>query len=261
MARMPLIYPPIVRRGQGTRIQIYGPPEISTVTGALVAGRKCHLICSTKGLYSENIFFTWTCHGTNSFTNITTSTSKRTVNGTSVTSCQLEIILKTADHGTVCTCQINHVTFRQPVTTEIKLHVLYGPQDPIIMYKISNSGSYHSGTSSLITVPMDSFLELRCSVDSNPVSSVIWMKENEKYTEMSQITAGLNSSKVKMTNFQSEDEGIYWCLVNNSYGWRKASVKVESEGDTWLWIFIVRSISVAAFILILVTLSYLLTAE
>ncbi|GCB60103.1 hypothetical protein scyTo_0014108 [Scyliorhinus torazame] len=125
------------------------------------------------------------------------------------------------------------------------------------MYRISNSGSYHSGTSSHITVPMDSFLELRCSVDSNPVSSVIWMKESENYTEMSQITAGLNSSKVKMTNLQSEDEGIYWCLVNNSYGWTQASVKVESEGDTWLWIFIVRSIVVAAFILILIALNCL----
>uniref|UniRef100_UPI00398F7619 sialic acid-binding Ig-like lectin 13 n=1 Tax=Pristiophorus japonicus TaxID=55135 RepID=UPI00398F7619 len=252
-------YPPVERKGQGSQIQIYGPPEVSTVDGALVAGRRSNLTCSAKGWYSEGISFTWACHGTNICTNVITLTSKRTGHGTSVATSQLEIVPKVSDHGSVCSCQINHVTFRQPVINEIKLHVMYGPQDPTIMYRLNKNGSYHPGTSSPITVPTDSFLELSCSVDSNPASSVIWVKDGENHTEMFQLAAGLNSSKLKISHFQPEVRGVYWCLANNSYGRGNASVwiKAVQEDATGIWSFIIRSIAVAAYILILITLNCL----
>ncbi|XP_067909979.1 sialic acid-binding Ig-like lectin 13 isoform X2 [Heterodontus francisci] len=242
---VPTVYPPLERKGPGTRIQIYELPEVSTVDGALVAGRQYNLTCSAKGWYSANISFTWACHGINSSTNITTLTSKRTVNGTPVATSQLEIIPKVTDHGAICRCQISHVTFRQPVLNQIKLDVMYGPQDPIIMYRLNNRNDYHPGTSSSILVPTDSFLELRCSVDSNPASTVIWVKD----TEMLQLPAGSNSSKVEFRNFQSEDSGVYWCIANNMYGWRNASVciKPEKEGPLLLPILVLL-IAVTGFI-------------
>ncbi|XP_072342796.1 sialic acid-binding Ig-like lectin 13 isoform X2 [Scyliorhinus torazame] len=251
VAKMPLTNPPIERRGQGTRIQIYGPPEISTVDSPLIAGHKSHLACSVKGLYSENISFIWTCHGANSFTNITTPSSKRTVNGTSVTSSQLEIIPKTADHGTVCTCQINHVTFRQPVATEIKLHVMYGPQNLTIMYRLSNGGNYQPLNSSFITVAVNSSLELKCGVDSNPVSTVIWVKDNKNDTEMIQIESGLynSNSNLKITYFQLRDGGMYWCMANNSYGSGNSSVWINAVEKDYLLLFVlVPIIAVIGFI-------------
>ncbi|XP_078413255.1 sialic acid-binding Ig-like lectin 13 [Cetorhinus maximus] len=223
--KVPIINPPLERSGQGTWIQIYDPPEVSSVDGALVAGQKSSLTCSAKVLNSGDISFTWACYGIN----VTTPTSKITVNGTSVATSQLEIIPRVTDHGTVCTCQINHVTFRQPVTNKIKLHVMYGPQNLTIMYRLNNSDTYQPWNSSPITVPMDSFLELRCSVDSHPASTVIWGKNNENYTVMLQSTAELNSSKVKITNYQSTDGEVYWCMANNSYGWRNASVWIKAD--------------------------------
>ncbi|XP_067826830.1 sialic acid-binding Ig-like lectin 14 [Heptranchias perlo] len=259
LAQIPTVSPPLERRGQGTWIQIYEPPEVSIVDGALVAGRKSSLTCSAKGLYSENISFIWACHGINISTNVTTLITKRTGDGTSVVTNRLEIVPKVRDHGTVCRCQINHVTFRQPVINEVILHVLYGPQDPKIIYRLNNTDSYHPVTSSPIIVPPDSFLELRCSVDSNPASSLIWMKDRENHTEMLQIAAELNSSIVKIKHLQSEDGGVYWCTANNSYGWGNASVwiKAEQEDSTLIWIFVIRFIAVAAFIFILTTLSCL----
>ncbi|XP_078055065.1 sialic acid-binding Ig-like lectin 12 [Mustelus asterias] len=224
VVKIPL-YPPIERSGPGTRIQSYGPPEISTGDGALVIGHKSNLTCSAKGLYFENITFIWTCHGENIIKNITTQTSRAIVSGTPVASSQLEITPKLTDHGTVCTCQINHVTFSQPLTNEIKLHIMYGPQDPTIMYRLASSDNYRHQTNSSITVPMDSVLELKCCVDSNPISTVIWMKDSENYTEISRLESGLNCSNVKI-HFQSIHGGVYWCVANNSYGWRNASVRI-----------------------------------
>ncbi|XP_038634333.1 sialic acid-binding Ig-like lectin 13 isoform X2 [Scyliorhinus canicula] len=249
VAKMPLIYPPIERRGQGTRIQIYEPPKISTIDSPLVAGRKSHLTCSVKALYSENISFTWTCHGTNSFTNITAPTSKRTVNGTSVTSSQLEIIPNTADHGIICTCQINHVTFRQLVATEIKLHVMYAPQNLSIMYRLSNGSNYQPLNSNSITVATYSFLELKCGVDSNPVSTVNWVKDNKNDTEVIQIESGLNNSNLKITYLQLRDGGTYWCMANNSYGSGNSSVWINAVEKDYLLLFVlVPIIAVVGFI-------------
>ncbi|XP_041030368.1 sialic acid-binding Ig-like lectin 12 isoform X2 [Carcharodon carcharias] len=248
IVKVPNIKPPLERSGQGTWIQIYEPPEVSTVDGTLVAGQKSSLTCSIKRLNSGDISFTWACYGINGFANNTTPTSKITVNGTSVATSQLEFIPKVTDHGTVCTCQINHVTFRQPVTNKIKLHVMYGPQNLTIMYRLNNSDSYQPWNNSPITVPMDSFLELRCSVDSHPASIVIWGKNSENYTEMLQSTAELNSSKVKITNYQSTDGEVYWCMANNSYGWRNASVWIKAnEKVDPLLLILVPAISVIGF--------------
>ncbi|XP_067909982.1 uncharacterized protein [Heterodontus francisci] len=137
---VPTVYPPLERKGPGTRIQIYELPEVSTVDGALVAGRQYNLTCSAKGWYSANISFTWACHGINSSTNITTLTSKRTVNGTPVATSQLEIIPKVTDHGAICRCQISHVTFRQPVLNQIKLDVMCPLLLPILVLLIAVTG-------------------------------------------------------------------------------------------------------------------------
>ncbi|XP_067827137.1 sialic acid-binding Ig-like lectin 14 [Heptranchias perlo] len=258
VVKVPIVYPPLERKGQGTRIQIYEPPDVSIVDGALIAGRKSKLTCSAKGLSFENISFTWACRGTNISTNVTTLSIKRTGDGTSVVTNQLEIVPKVRNHGSVCRCQINHVTFRQPVINEIILHVMYGPQDPTIMYRFNNTGSYHPVTSNSITVPPDSSLELRCTVESNPASSVIWVKDGRNHTQVLPSAAGLNSSKVKLINFQSEDGGVYWCTANNSYGWGNASVWIKVEQKDHWWPFVLAPLIAVCGFIAVVTIHFCL---
>ncbi|XP_020370730.2 myelin-associated glycoprotein-like [Rhincodon typus] len=243
VVKVPNIYPPLERKGQGTQIQIYELSEISIMNGSLVAGQKSVLTCSVQGLYSENISFIWTCNGTNMMTNITVSTLEGIVNGKTVVTSQFQIIPRVTDHGTVCMCQINHVIFKQPVTKKIKLDVMYGPRDPTITYKLKNNDSYHLGTNS-ITVPKSSFVELRCSVDSNPVATVTWLKNWTNHT-----STGSSSSTLTMTHFQSQDAGVYWCVANNSYGWTNGSVSlVAFQGDHWLLYIVSSLVGVIGFI-------------
>ncbi|XP_060702839.1 sialic acid-binding Ig-like lectin 8 isoform X2 [Hemiscyllium ocellatum] len=240
MVKLPKVYPPLERRGQGTRLQIYEMPEISIIGGSLVAGQKSVLTCSAQGLYSENISFTWTCNGINMMTNIPVPTLKGMVHGKPNATSKFEIIPQVIDHGTVCTCQINHVTFKQPLTERIKLDVKYGPLEPTIMYKLKDT--YHVKASNGVTVPSNSPVELRCSVDSNPVATVIWLKNGKNLTSMIENIIRLNSSILTIPHFQPKDAGVYWCVANNSYGWRNGSVSLMAFQKDHLLLYILSSI-------------------
>ncbi|XP_069750633.1 sialic acid-binding Ig-like lectin 13 [Narcine bancroftii] len=248
--KIPSDYPPVHVKGQGTQMQIYDPPEISILGGALIADRKSILTCSSKGLYAKNITFIWSCPETNNFSNVTTATLKTCSDRTPVATSQLEIVPTMHDHGAVCSCQINHASFTQPAVTMINLNIMYGPRDPFLMYRLNTRDNYHPINVGNIAVAANSFLELACCVKSNPTPTMNWIKAHEDHNVMISTEVGSNSSKVWI-QFQSEDEGTYWCMANNTHGWGNISISIKiKQADYYFLYALVPSIAVIIAVII-----------
>ncbi|XP_072094954.1 sialic acid-binding Ig-like lectin 14 [Mobula birostris] len=229
--RIPSVYPPLEARGQGTQLQVYEPPEISVLDGPLVADNESVLNCSGNGLLAEDISFTWACSGTSNFTEVAGPTLWKNNNGTSVVTSQLKLVPRVEDHGSVCSCQIDHATFRQPIKIHIKLNVMYGPHDSIITYKLNTMDNYLPINHSEIIAVVGSSLALNCCMTSNPASTVMWTRVRESPNGTLQTNIGLNCAKVQI-HFQSEDEGIYWCMAYNDYGSRNTSIWIKANHET-----------------------------
>ncbi|XP_078282742.1 sialic acid-binding Ig-like lectin 12 [Rhinoraja longicauda] len=244
--KVPNVFPPVHEKGQGTRIQVYELPEINIRGYTLVAGQESTLTCFGRGLYDKNISFTWTCISTS----ITAPTFKTNSNGRTDATSHYKIVPSVEDNGTVCSCQINHFTFGQPVVTTIKLNIMYGPQNLLITYRLKAVDTYRPINDSIIFVAADSFLGLKCRVDSNPVSTVIWTKATENHNVTLQTGGGFNSSK-EWTRFQRKDEGTYWCMANNGYGWRNRSISITIKQKDYPFLYALVPVTTAIILAII----------
>ncbi|XP_055516779.1 sialic acid-binding Ig-like lectin 13 [Leucoraja erinacea] len=230
--KVPNVFPPIYETGQGTRIQVYDLPEMYIRSDTLVAGHESTLTCTGKGLHDKDISFTWTCTSTN----ITAPTFETDRNGTLVATSHYKIVPRVEDNGTVCSCQINHSVFRRPAVNTIKLNIMYGPQDLLITYRLKAVDTFRLINDSIIFVAADSFLELNCRVDSNPVPTVFWTNATENHNVTLQTGVGFNSSK-EWIRFQRKDEGMYWCMAKNDYGWRNRSISINTKRKDYPFLY------------------------
>lgn len=104
-----------------------------------------------------------------------------------------------------------------------------GPQ-PAIHYRNSIAHQLQPLLQDIIYVEPQSYLQLNCTTDSNPISTVIWMKSGEQ-TERIQLTIGLSHSNLQKEKIDDSFNGKYICRAYNSYGAKESSVRVYVTSD------------------------------
>ncbi|XP_007894234.2 sialic acid-binding Ig-like lectin 6 [Callorhinchus milii] len=207
--------------GGGTRLRIYETPRISP--SVLVKGRESTLNCSALVYRSFSLSFICVLHGKN--VNGTVPTDSGRNESTKFITSHLKITAELRDNRSVCVCQINPDIHTAAARAEVRLNIEYGPQDPIIKYRTKEQAKYLPVTTS-IPVPMGSFLELTCFVDSNPQASVKWKKGEETLAETNQTQGTLT---INSTSFKLLQHGIYVCEATNKHGHNKTEISITLQ--------------------------------
>ncbi|KAM4652471.1 sialic acid-binding Ig-like lectin 14 [Discoglossus pictus] len=184
-------------------IELTEKPEISNMT--LVAGKMVTLSCTAPG----------TCNGTTpditwvgrvNGVNNTYRVQRPDGNNTFISN--ITFTPSVEDHNSLLTCTVTYRSLGYPTTNNtITLNVEYKPSIKITIPGNSNE------TVNIIVKEGDS-QSLQCTVNSNPNSTIIWMKKDK---EIKSIKSGQNLSLV-LQNISLSDADVYSCTAENKYG-------------------------------------------
>ncbi|XP_060702717.1 sialic acid-binding Ig-like lectin 10 [Hemiscyllium ocellatum] len=240
VVKVPTTYPPIEEKGPGTQLHVVvppSPPAISVTQETLVAEKTSSLYCLAGRFYPQSISIKWlqaildnsqsspadaeTRYRTQEFT-------FSNMDGTFNTTSQLTFVPTSQDHGLIYTCQVNHSTNEKQIIKQIRLKVNYGPK-LVIYYRTSDTDMFHRLDQDHIHVKHQTFLELNCTADSNPVATVIWKKISQE--QSLQLAAGVNISMLKIASIEYSDSGAYLCGAQNDYGFQEFPVNIYLKSD------------------------------
>ncbi|XP_053182858.1 sialic acid-binding Ig-like lectin 5 [Scomber japonicus] len=175
----------------------------------LTEGQQTTLTCTAPGLCSGSVpTITWMWRGRGEDTTEITGnlTERKTENMTAVTqrhSSTLTFNASAEHHGTQVTCKVG---FTGNKTTEetVTLNVTYVKE-----IKVTGNTSLKEGET----------LNLTCSIESFPPSSIMWTKLSNKTVQNSRIDVDLQNdtglSTLIIHNVTTEHSGRYICTVNH----------------------------------------------
>ncbi|XP_072885644.1 synaptogenesis protein syg-2-like [Hemitrygon akajei] len=232
------------------------PPEILITHEKLIVEKPSTLYCHAWGFYPQKISIQWlhihNAQASESDVKITTRLSPfRNFDGTFNATSQMNFTPTLQDHKTIRTCQVLHTTSKEWIIKNITLNVKYGPQ-PVIYYRNSILDHFEPLLENIIYIEPQSYLELRCTTDSNPASNVIWMKSGG-HTERIQLANGVGNSVLLNKKTDDSYNGMYICSADNEVGSKELPLAIHVIA-AWKSYFTHRFVTVPIFVMTVVLL-------
>uniref|UniRef100_A0A3B5LHH9 Ig-like domain-containing protein n=1 Tax=Xiphophorus couchianus TaxID=32473 RepID=A0A3B5LHH9_9TELE len=191
------------------KISLFHLNRPSLMIPPLTEGQQATLTCTAPGLCSPSPpIITWMWRGKGEMeANITgnTTASFKTENLTAVTQRHSSILTFNSSakhHDTNLTCKVSYtsdITTEETVTLKVNCDITNGTGTPTI-----------SGKS---TIKQDESLNLTCTVDSFPLSVIIWSKRGLNKTLNNETKYG--TSTLVIHNVTKQHSGQYFCYANH----------------------------------------------
>ncbi|KAK1156050.1 cell adhesion molecule 2-like isoform X2 [Acipenser oxyrinchus oxyrinchus] len=233
--------------GSGTAVTVYAEPSSMEIPEpqTLVVDTEALLSCAVNGFYPQNISVTWFHRDLQvPLTSITNHlTTNR--NGTFSLTSQYRFTPAVRDNGIVCRCQASHPAWRCHVTLEGVLDVNYGPQS--LNLTSQNRPVLGEGSNKTLELPEESPLDVSCWPDGNPRPWTGWFKDRGDGLTPAEPPVGCSNETLHVGAVQREDEGVYWCVVKNSYGERNTSFTLLVVVHDYVTSFIARLLATVIF--------------
>ncbi|XP_077312893.1 sialic acid-binding Ig-like lectin 16 isoform X1 [Lithobates pipiens] len=200
-------------RIQLTVTELTDKPVITPVT-ALLADKEVTLTCESPGRCNGSApLITWN-KGRVQGSSVTYQTIHPDGNKTYYSN--ITFTPSKQDHQSPLTCIVNFQASSTSTSTQINLNVEYPPVVSIIVKE-----NIQNENTPIIVNEGDSET-IKCTVDSNPESTITWTKEDITLPE----TLNGQTSIYSVKNANSNDTGIYRCSATNSHSTITRSVTI-----------------------------------
>ncbi|XP_016072675.1 PREDICTED: sialic acid-binding Ig-like lectin 5, partial [Miniopterus natalensis] len=179
----------------------------------LECGRPTQLTCSLPG----------SCKGGRPLTFSWAGAAVDSLNPQTLSSSVLNLTLRSSDHGTNLTCQVNRQGSLVTTQRTIQLNVSYAPRNLTMGRSFRNVTAFEILQTTSLSILEGEALHLRCVADSNPPAQLSWF----------QGSPALNATPISSTEILelprvgTAEEGEFTCQAQNRLGSQNVSLRLS----------------------------------